>query len=140
MARQEVRLIPGVFALIAIYALGNAAYQSYKNGAIKPSGPEQVLLAKGQRLIDNCTACHYLDQRANFVGPHLVDITGRQIAGASDFAYSPAIKNLQGHWSTDRLVAFLRSPQKYAPGTKMAVQGWPEDEAKAIAAYLESRD
>lgn len=140
MASQEVRLIPGVIAVIAIYAISNVLYQSYKNDAAKPDDEQQVLIVKGQRLIENCTACHYLDQRANFVGPHLVGISGRPIATAQDFAYSPALKTLQGSWTPERLASFLTSPQKYAPGTKMAVQGWPEDEAKAIAAYLESRN
>lgn len=140
MARQEVRLISGVFALVAIYAAGNVFYQSSKDDASPLNTPQQALLNKGQRLIDNCTACHYLDQRANFVGPHLVGIASRPIASDPDFAYSPAIKKLQGSWTPERLVAFLTAPQKYAPGTKMAVQGWSIDEARAIAAYLESRD
>lgn len=140
MASKEVRLISGVIALIAIYATGNVLYQSLRSDDPPANDPQQVLIARGQRLIENCTACHYLDQRANFVGPHLVGVLGREIGTASDFAYSPAIKKLQGSWTSDRLVTFLTAPQKYAPRTKMAVQGWPEADAKAIAAYLESRD
>ena len=140
MASKEVRLISGVIALIAIYASSNVLYQSHKENAVKSNDQMHLLVTKGQRLIDNCTACHYLDQRANFVGPNLVGISGRQIASINDFAYSPAIKKLHGNWTSDRLVTFLTAPQKYAPGTKMAVQGWPEADAKAIAAYLESRD
>ena len=112
MASKEVRLISGVIALIAIYATGNVLYQSLRSDDPPANDPQQVLIARGQRLIGT----------------------------ASDFAYSPAIKKLQGSWTSDRLVTFLTAPQKYVPGTKMAVQGWPEADAKAIAAYLESRD
>lgn len=140
MARKEFRLIYGLIAIAGIYVAVNMVHQSLiedgSSGQAKLSGQ----IARGQQLTENCTACHYLDQKANFVGPHLVGLIGRPVADVSDFEYSPAVRKLSGSWSEARLTEFLTAPQRYAPGTKMALQGWAAEDAKAIAAYFESRN
>lgn len=140
MAQQDFRLIFGVTALVGIYAIGGYAFQALTAASPSTGAERKALVQRGQELTENCTACHYLDQKANFVGPHLVGLIDRSVADVSDFEYSPAIRQLKGSWTEARLVEFLTAPQRYAPGTKMALQGWSAEDAKAIAAYFESRN
>ena len=141
MAHKDLRLIFGVAALLGIYAIGSFALQTLEPSVKgRQSDARQTLVKRGQELTENCMACHYMDQKANFVGPHLVGLIGRPVADVSDFEYSPAVRKLSGSWTEARLTEFLTAPQRYAPGTKMALQGWAAEDAKAIAAYFESRN
>lgn len=68
-----------------------------------------------------CTACHDFGEHATAFAPSLRHLFGRPIAG-SDFArYSPALKAAAGarKWDQDTLAAFVRSPDRFAPGTTM---------------------
>ena len=130
----------GTVALVVGYIGLNALYKTW-SAALFPIDPEKVaLISSGQRLVEACTACHYLDQRANFVGPQLVGIFGRPVADIRTDEYSEALKRVGGNWTAERLSAFLKEPQTYAPGTKMAVNGWSDDEVQAIVAYLQSKE
>ena len=140
MARKDFRLIYGVMAIVGTYVAVNMVHQSVFEAGNSAQAKLSGQIARGQQLTENCTACHYLDQKANFVGPHLVGLIGRPVADVSDFEYSPAVRKLGGSWTEARLTEFLSAPQRYAPGTKMALQGWSAEDAKAIAAYFESRN
>ena len=93
-------------------------------------------VANGEKLAKRCAACHSFDNGgSNKIGPNLWDIVGAPHAHKQDFAYSDAIKGLQGNWDYAALDAFLTSPKTYAPGTKMTFPGLkkPEDRADLIA-------
>lgn len=139
MEKRKVRLFWGAAIWAAGYGVLNIGYHTLSENLNKSSEAELAVLAQGQKLSENCANCHYLDQRANFVGPHLVDIIGRSSGEVTEFDYSPALKKLQIRWTREQLIEFLQAPQRFAPGTKMAVSGWTAQEAAAIAHYLENR-
>ena len=90
----------------------------------------------GEQVAKKCVACHNLGEgEPNKIGPHLWDVVGRDKASISDYSYSKALQTKGGKWDYDSLVAFLKHPSKYAPGTKMAFAGLakPEEIANVIA-------
>lgn len=140
MVKKKIRLAWGATTLFVAYVCLNVLYRML-TPQLFPLPPEsRELIDKGQTLIEGCTACHYLDQSADFIGPQLLGLMGRPVADSSHYSYSPALQRLGGVWTPERLSAFLSNPQAFAPGTKMSVTGWSQDEVKAIVAYLQSKD
>lgn len=92
-------------------------------------------VAVGKSLYEaKCGACHSVD--ANRVGPMHRGIVGRKVASIPDFDYSPALKQLQGVWTTQRLDMWLQGPQALAPGTRMYVTVDDPVERREIIEYL----
>jgi cytochrome c len=92
--------------------------------------------AKGEAVFKKCIACHTINQGgANGIGPNLYASVGKPHGHVAGFAYSDALKGVPGDWSFEALDAWLTSPRKYAPGTKMTFAGLgnPEDRANVIA-------
>lgn len=97
--------------------------------------------AKGADVFKKCTACHTVNQGgANGIGPNLYGVVGKPHGHLPNFAYSDALKSVPGNWDFEAMDAWLTSPRKYAPGTKMTFAGLgnPEDRANVIA-YLNSQ-
>lgn len=97
--------------------------------------------AKGAEVFKKCAACHTVAQGgANGIGPNLYATLGEGIAqGKGGYAFSDALKGVGGKWDFDKMNAWLTSPRKFAPGTKMTFAGLgnPQDRANVIA-YLNS--
>jgi cytochrome c len=97
---------------------------------------------KGADTFKQCGACHTVNQGgANGIGPNLYAVVGDAVAqGRGGFPFSDALKTKGGKWDFDALNAWLTSPRKYAPGTKMTFAGLgkPDDRANVIA-YLNSQ-
>ena len=96
--------------------------------------------AAGQKVFNQCKACHDIEKGVNKVGPTLKGVVGRKAASVADYKYSPAMvkKGEEGVvWDEATLTAYLPNPKAYVPGTKMAFGGVkkPEDVANIIA-YL----
>jgi cytochrome c len=95
--------------------------------------------AKGAEVFKKCAACHTDSQGGpNGIGPNLYGIVGdNEAEGRGGFAFSDALKAHGGKWGFDELNAWLTSPRKYAPGTKMTFAGLsnPQDRANVIV-YL----
>lgn len=98
-------------------------------------------LAKGQASFAKCAACHSINQGgANGVGPNLWAALGKPHGHAPGFAYSDALKAVPGTWTFDGMDAWLTSPRKYAPGTKMTFAGLSDPQERAnVIAYLNSQ-
>lgn len=98
--------------------------------------------AKGADVFKKCAACHSVNQGgANGVGPNLYGVVGEAIAaGRGGYDFSAALKGVGGDWDFDKLNAWLKSPRKFADGTKMTFAGLsnPQDRANVIA-YLNSQ-
>ena len=97
--------------------------------------------AKGADVFKQCTACHTVNQGGpSGIGPNLYAAVGKPHGHVPGFAYSDALKAVPGTWTFDALDAWLTSPRKYAPGTKMTYAGLanPQDRANVIA-YLNSQ-
>jgi cytochrome c len=97
--------------------------------------------AKGEAVFKKCVACHTINQGgANGIGPNLYGVVGKPHGHLPNFAYSDALKGVPGNWTFEAMDAWLTSPRKYAPGTKMTFAGLgnPEDRANLIA-YLNTQ-
>lgn len=103
--------------------------------------PMSMMLAKadiaaGEKVFKKCVACHTINQGgANGIGPNLWDSFGKSHGHVAGFAYSDALASIEGDWNFDNMNAWLISPRRYAPGTKMTFAGLgkPEDRANVIA-------
>ena len=98
--------------------------------------------AAGEQVFKKCTACHNADQGgANALGPALYGVMGNPVAAHPGFAFTDALKGKGGTWDWDTMSAWLASPKKFAPGTKMTFAGLsnPQDRANVMA-FLNSRD
>ncbi|SPA43591.1 Cytochrome c2 precursor [Cupriavidus taiwanensis] len=87
-----------------------------------------------------CASCHHVGRnaRAGF-GPQLNGIFGRAAGSTPDFQYSDAMRASKVVWSHDTLRAFVRSPGKVVPGTKMRFWGLGDDQQITdLLAYLET--
>ena len=98
--------------------------------------------AAGEQVFKKCTACHNADQGgANALGPALYGVMGNPVGAHPGFAFTDALKGKGGTWDWDTMSAWLASPKKFAPGTKMTFAGLsnPQDRANVMA-FLNSRD
>ena len=93
---------------------------------------------RGQKLFDECAACHSPDRDAkDTVGPPLHGVLGRKAGEGADFRYSPAMKRSGITWSADTLNTFISDPQKLVPGNRMPYSGLPDAKDRAdLIAYL----
>ena len=99
-------------------------------------------VAKGEQVFKQCQACHTVNQGgANGIGPNLYATLGEPIGqGKGGFAFSDALKGVGGNWDFDKMNAWLTSPRKFAPGTKMTFAGLAKGEDRAnVIAYLNSQ-
>lgn len=88
--------------------------------------------ARGENVFKKCGACHNAAPGgANALGPALYGTMGNAVAGHPGFAYSDALKSVGGSWDWEKMDAWLTSPKKFAPGTKMTFAGLgdPQDRA-----------
>ncbi|HET7816807.1 MAG TPA: cytochrome c family protein [Sphingomicrobium sp.] len=98
--------------------------------------------AKGEQVFKKCAACHNAEPGGpNALGPALYGVMGNPVAAHPGFAYSDALKSKGGTWDWEMMSAWLTSPKKFAPGTKMTFAGLgnPQDRANVMA-FLNSRD
>ena len=92
--------------------------------------------AAGEQVFKKCTACHNADKGgANALGPNLWGAMGEPIGKGHGFPFSSALAGVGGTWTWDTMSAWLASPKKFAPGTKMTFAGLsnPQDRANVIA-------
>jgi cytochrome c len=96
---------------------------------------------KGADVFKKCAACHTIAAGGpNGIGPNLHGTMGKPIASHAGFDYTAALKGVGGNWDWDKMDAWLKSPRKFADGTKMTFAGLsnPQDRAN-ILAYLNSQ-
>ena len=83
-----------------------------------------------------CMSCHSVEaDRRNSTGPNLAGVVGRK-AAASDFRYSPALRQSNITWTRAKLEAFLAGPSAMVPGTRMVVSVSNAIQRKAIIDFL----
>lgn len=120
-----------------------AAVETQAEPAPEQSGPDPVLIAAGEGVFRQCSACHQVGPSAsNRSGPQLNGIQGRAIGSVEGFRYSNALQESGAAgdvWSSEKLHAFLTDPRGAMPGTKMAFRGLKDAaDIDALLAYLES--
>lgn len=100
-----------------------------------PSLMASASAEEGAKVAKKCAACHnFKAGEPHKVGPNLHDIINNQIAAKPGYAYSSALSEVDKKWTYEEIFHFLKSPKKYAPGTKMTFAGLkkPQDIANMI--------
>lgn len=99
-------------------------------------------VAKGEAVFAKCAACHTINSGgANGIGPNLFGTLGEEIGhGKHGFAFSTALSGMGGSWDFAKMDAWLSSPRKFAPGTKMSFAGLSSAEDRAnLLVYLNAQ-
>ena len=94
--------------------------------------------ARGEKLFEQCHACHSIERGANEVGPTLFGMFDRKAGELDDFRYSPALKRSGITWTAQTLDEFVADPQKKVPGNRMPYAGMSDARERAdLIAYLQ---
>lgn len=95
---------------------------------------EARLVDRGRVAYGQCAGCH---ESGGALGPELRDIFEQPVAGDDSYPYSSALQELDAHWTSGNLDAFLQDPQGFAPGTTMVFEGVADPETRsAIIEFL----
>ena len=93
--------------------------------------------ARGQKLFDECRACHASERGVHGIGPSLYGVFGRKAGALEDFRYSPAMRRSGITWTPQTMDAFIADPQKAVPGNRAPFSGIPDARDRAdLIAYL----
>ena len=92
----------------------------------------------GEKVFKKCSACHVVNKGGeNKIGPVLYGVLGRQVAALSDYKYSKAMAAYDKTWTFEEMNGYLRKPQSYIKGTKMAFAGLRKEKDRAsVILYL----
>lgn len=102
------------------------------------AGSAQADVKRGEKLFEECRACHTLESGSSSVGPDLHGVFGRRAGALEDFRYSPALKKSGITWSRQTLDAYVADPQKAVPANRMPYGGMPEAKDRAdLLEYLQ---
>lgn len=98
---------------------------------------------RGQQVAGLCLSCHSFDKGGRtMTGPNLWGIHGMQIAHIDGYQYSQVFMDLKSEgvvWDDANLDAFLKSPRKFANGTKMSFAGLRKEQQRIdLIAYLKT--
>lgn len=92
---------------------------------------------RGEKLFEECVACHMLERDVEGVGPSLYGMFGRKAGSSDSFRYSPAMKRSNIAWTPQTLDAYLADPQKMVPANRMPYAGMPDARDRAeVILYL----
>jgi cytochrome c len=92
---------------------------------------------RGQKLFEECAACHSTKPGESGVGPSLAGALGKKAGENPDFRFSPAMKRSGITWNQSTLNDFIADPQKRVPDNRMPYAGLPDAAGRAdLIAYL----
>jgi S-disulfanyl-L-cysteine oxidoreductase SoxD len=105
------------------------------------AAPDPELVAAGERLFRQCSACHQIgDGAVNRTGPLLNGIHGAPVASREGFRYSPALAGAGDSgmvWDDETLAGYLADPRGFIRGNRMAFAGLrSQEDIEAMIAYL----
>ena len=94
--------------------------------------------ARGERLYEECVACHSLEPGVHGIGPSLHGVFNRKAGELADYRYSPALKRSGIIWTADTLEAFIADSQQFVPANRMPYAGLTNAGERAdLIAYLQ---
>ncbi len=89
-------------------------------------------LDHGKNVWKKCSACHSIKKGGkNKIGPALYNVLGRNVAALGDYKYSKAFVAYGKTWTFEQMNGFLKKPQAYIKGTKMAFAGLKKEKDRA---------
>lgn len=83
-------------------------------------------LKRGEKLFEECRACHAVERGVHGVGPSLNGVFGRAAGAVEEFRYSPALRRSGIVWNVQTMDAYISDPQKAVPANRMPYAGMPE--------------
>tara|TARA_B100000674_G_scaffold173872_1_gene140510 strand:- start:14 stop:553 length:540 start_codon:yes stop_codon:yes gene_type:complete len=92
----------------------------------------------GEKVFKKCSACHLVNKGGeNKIGPALYGIIGRKVASKENYKYSKAMAAYDKNWTFEEMNGYLKKPQSYIKGTKMAFAGLRKEKDRAsVILYL----
>ena len=95
-------------------------------------------IATGEKVFKKCAACHLVNKGGeNKIGPALYGIIGRKVASKENYKYSKAMAAYDKNWTFEEMNGYLKKPQSYIKGTKMAFAGLRKEKDRAsVILYL----
>ncbi|MDA9721243.1 cytochrome c family protein [Candidatus Pelagibacter sp.] len=92
----------------------------------------------GEKVFKKCAACHLINKGGdNKIGPALYGVLGRKVASKKDYKYSKAMAGYDKNWTFEEMNGYLKKPQSYIKGTKMAFAGLRKEKDRAsVILYL----
>jgi cytochrome c len=119
------RLLHAIFTFATVFFMA-VALTKPQTSSIDPN-----VIAQGRNAFKTCAACHNTG-----VAPNLRSIVGRPAGQVEGYDYSYAMRSSGIIWETETLAEFMRDPEGYIPGTKMAVSNLDEETINNVIAYL----
>lgn len=109
--------------------------------ALAPMGAMAQDADAGQRVFNQCRACHTINQGGRSgVGPNLFGILGRPAASIEGFRYSTPMRERAAAglvWSEENLLAYIADPKALVPGGSMSYVGLRNEQQRAdLMAYI----
>ena len=95
-------------------------------------------LKRGEKLFEECRACHAVERGVQGVGPSLRGVFGRSAGAVEEFRYSPALRKSGITWTAQTIDAYITDPQKAIPANRMPYAGMPDaKDRKDLMEYLQ---
>lgn len=109
--------------------------------ALAPMGAMAQDAEAGQRVFNQCRACHTINQGGrNGVGPNLFGIWDRAAGAVEGFRYSAPMRERAAAglvWNEENLRAYITDPKAIVPGGSMSYVGLRNEEQRNnLIAYL----
>lgn len=101
-----------------------------------PALADDDMTALGEKVYKKCKACHALEPGKKKLGPSLAGLYGATAGTAEGVSYSPAMKKSGVVWDDETLDAFLASPKKFMPRSRMTFQGLKKEKDRAAIIAL----
>ena len=95
-------------------------------------------VSHGEKVFKKWSACHLVNKGGeNKIGPALYGVIGRKVASKQDYKYSKAMAAYDKNWTFEEMNGYLKKPQSYIKGTKMAFAGLRKERDRAsVILYL----
>ncbi len=93
---------------------------------------------RGEKVFEECRACHAVERGVDGVGPDLHGVFGRRAGTLDGFRYSPALKRSGITWTAVTLDGYIADPQKVVPANRMPYAGLPDARDRTdLIVYME---